>query len=140
MLSYLKADDTLFMQQYDSLETAIRSAGKILEDQKYILHSYIDAMVELVKQNGPYIVIMPGVALAHARPEGNVLENRISLVTCNEGVKSGNPSNDPVLAVFAIAAKTDAEHLVLFRDVAKYIESQKNVDRLFKAECYEDLF
>jgi len=140
MLKYLIAEDTLFKQSYDSLECAIRSAGRLLERKNYILPAYSEAMVEMVRQKGPYIVIMPGIALAHARPDGKVLKNSIALVTCKDGVISGNTANDPVMAVFAIAAVTDNEHLILFRDVAKYIEKQENIEKLLEARCYGDLF
>ena len=42
---------------------------------------YIDGMIETVKNLGPYIVIAPGVALPHARPEDGVIEPSMSLVT-----------------------------------------------------------
>ena len=82
---------------------------------------------------------MPGVALAHARPEGNVARNSIAVVTCPAGVNFGNRSNDPVYAVFAIAARTDEEHLVLFRALAKFISEEANVERLKGAATFEEI-
>ena len=140
MLEFLNAEDVLFGQRYDSLQEAIRGAGSILEKKKYILPAYIDAMLALIEEFGPYIVIMPHIALAHARPEGRVVENSVSLVTCMEGIESGNKPNDPVFALFAIAAKTDKEFLGLFRDVAEFLVAPGNVERLLKAECYDDLY
>lgn len=39
-----------------------------------IKESYIDAMVNTVKNMGPYIVIAPGIAMPHAAPEDGVLK------------------------------------------------------------------
>ncbi len=139
MLKHLSEKDSQFQQSYKSWEEAVRAAGGLMERSGKISGTYTDAMVGLVKENGPYIVVIPGVALAHARPQGNVMENSIGLVTMREGVFFGNTANDPVRAVFAIAARTDNEHLVLFREVAGFIESEENLHQLFHACRYADL-
>lgn len=139
MLNHLSPDSARFRQRYESWEAAIRGAGKLLEDKGSILPSYTDAMVDMVRENGPYIVIMPGVALAHARPADNVFANDVALVTVEGGVEFGNEANDPARAVFAIAARSDGEHLVLFREIAKYVECRERVERLFSAARFEDL-
>lgn len=117
----------------------MRQAGALLEKAGAIAPAYTQAMVDMVREMGPYIVIMPGVALAHARPEGNVTRNSIAVVTCPAGVNFGNRSNDPVYAVFAIAARTDEEHLVLFRALAKFISEEANVERLKGAATFEEI-
>ena len=120
-------------------EDAVRQASALLEKAGTIAPAYTQAMVDMVREMGPYIVIMPGVALAHARPEGNVARNSIAVVTCPAGVNFGNRSNDPVYAVFAIAARTDEEHLVLFRALAKFISEEANVERLKGAATFEEI-
>ena len=42
-------------------------------------------------------------------------------------------------AVFAIAARTDEEHLVLFRALAKFISEEANVERLKGAATFEEI-
>ncbi len=139
LTDYLSESATELQQQADGWEEAVRRAGGLLERQGYILPAYTQAMVDMVKELGPYIVIMPGVALAHARPEGNVKRNSIALVTFRQGVPFGNESNDPVYAVFAIAATSDQEHLELFRTLAKFIAEEENVERLKTARTYEEI-
>jgi PTS system ascorbate-specific IIA component len=56
-----------------------------LENSGSVNQTYVDNMVKLVETMGPYIVIMPGVALAHARPNGDVSSNQIALVTMPQG-------------------------------------------------------
>lgn len=136
---YVSGSTTSLCQRFDDWQQAVTYAGGLLENAGYIRHSYTENMVELVRRMGPYIVIMPGVALAHARPQGDVDRNSISLVTVPEGVSFGNPDNDPVYTVFAIAARSDEEHLLLFQALAKFIGVEENLTRLRQAKRYEDI-
>ena len=136
---YVNPDTTALGQQADCWEDAVRQAGALLEKAGTIAPAYTQAMVDMVKELGPYIVIMPGVALAHARPEGNVKRNSIAVATYPAGIAFGNESNDPVYAVFAIAACTDEDHLVLFRALAKFIAEEENVERLKAAATFEEI-
>lgn len=139
LCDYVSPATTALGRQADCWEDAVRQAGALLEKAGAIAPAYTQAMVDMVREMGPYIVIMPGVALAHARPEGNVARNSIAVVTCPAGVNFGNRSNDPVYAVFAIAARTDEEHLVLFRALAKFISEEANVERLKGVATFEEI-
>lgn len=136
---YIAPETTALGQRANGWEEAVKQAGGLLERAGSINASYTQAMVDMVKKLGPYIVVMPGVALAHARPEGNVSRDSIAVVTYPEGINFGNPSNDPVYAVFAIAARTDQDHLTVFQALAKFIAEEENVARLKKAKCFEDI-
>ena len=63
------------------MEEAIRRSGEILKSNGYVKDEYIEDMVKAVEELGPYIVIIPHIAIAHARPSESVLKNGISLVT-----------------------------------------------------------
>lgn len=139
LTDYVSEACTALQQEAGSWEEAVRLAGGLLERQGHIDPSYTEAMVNMVKELGPYIVIMPGVALAHARPENNVMQNSIGVATFRGGVSFGNESNDPVYAVFAIAARSDEEHLKLFRTLAKFIAEEENVERLKQARAFSEI-
>lgn len=135
----VSSDTTSLNQHFGDWRQAITCAGELLERAGCIEHSYTEHMVELVQQMGPYIVVMPGVALAHARPQGDVHKNSIAMVTATEGVSFGNPANDPVYTIFAIAARTDEEHLELFQEVARFIGEEKNLEALRTASTFEEI-
>ena len=96
-------------------------------------------MVNMIKTLGPYIVVMPGVAFAHARPNQNVYQNSIAIITTKEGINFGNPDNDPVRILFAIAAVSDSDHLKLFKLLASYLQQDLSVKNLLEAKRYSDL-
>jgi len=44
-------------------EEAVRAGGNILIENDFVEQRYVDAMVEAVKELGPYIIIAPGIAM-----------------------------------------------------------------------------
>ncbi len=139
MKDYLSPERVSLGCEFADWEQAVRFAGDKLIEGGCINAAYREAMVDMVKRNGAYIVIMPGVALAHARPEGNVSKNSIALLTLKKGIDFGHPQNDPVRVVFAIAACSNEEHLDLFKAVAKFLCDESNVDKLLEAASYNDV-
>ena len=53
-------------------------SGQLLVDSDYITKDYIDLTIKCVEENGPYIVIIPGLALSHSRPDVSVNKTGLS--------------------------------------------------------------
>lgn len=111
-------------------EDSIRHAGQLLLDNDYIEASYIDNMVNIVKEIGPYIVLIKGVALAHARPEQGAKKIGLSLITLENPVCFGLEENDPVSLVFALSAVDHDSHLDLIGELAQVFEHEENLEKL----------
>lgn len=137
--SYIGAGGIALRQEAHTWEEAVRQAGDLLVREGVCDPSYVQDMVDTVRELGPYIVVTPGVALAHARPKGSVARNGIAVATFPGGVRFGNPDNDPVYVVFAIAAVTDEEHLGLFQEVAGFLGTEGNIALLEQARSVADL-
>ena len=90
---------------------AIRLAGDALVDSGCTTAEYTDAMIRMVDDHGPYIVIAPGLALAHARPGPEVRCDGLSVVTLAEPVEFGHAHNDPVRVVIGLAGVAAEGHL-----------------------------
>ncbi|WP_152354041.1 PTS sugar transporter subunit IIA [Brachybacterium subflavum] len=90
--------------------TAIRAAGALLTESGTAGAPYTDAMIRTVEEHGPYIVITPGFALAHARPDDSVARTGMSFVRLAEPVAFGHESNDPVTIVMGLAAADASAH------------------------------
>ncbi|UYG17746.1 PTS sugar transporter subunit IIA [Brachybacterium huguangmaarense] len=89
---------------------AIRAAGALLTASDVAGPAYTDAMIRTVEEHGPYIVLAPGFALAHSRPDASVARTGLALVRLAEPVAFGNPDNDPVTLVMALAAADAGAH------------------------------
>ncbi|QLY31989.1 PTS sugar transporter subunit IIA [Nocardia huaxiensis] len=110
---------------------AIRVAGDLLVATGVTTSEYTDEMIRNVEDNGPYIVIAPGFAFAHARPSPAVRRTGMSWVRLREPVTFGSP-NDPVDLVVALAAKDSGVHTDAMAELAKVL-LEPGADRVLRA-------
>ena len=80
-------------------------------------------MITSVEENGPYVVVAPGFAFAHARPSEAVHRTAMSWVRLARPVEFGHAANDPVTLVVALSAKDQKEHLQAMRTLATLLGS-----------------
>jgi len=120
-------------------EEAVRTAGDLLYRKGVVEERYIDHMVQIVKEIGPYIVLIKGVALAHARPEDGAKAIGLSLVTLKKPICFGNKENDPVNLVFALSAVDNSSHLDLIREMALVFENEQELEQLANCETEEEM-
>jgi len=97
---------------------AIRLAGAALVRSGATEESYTERMIDVIDEFGAYIVIAPGLALAHARPGADVSHEGLSVVTLAEPVSFGHPHNDPVRVVLGLAVTTPESHVTSVADLA----------------------
>ena len=112
---------------------AIRKAGDRLVASGFTTDAYTDQMIETVEKMGPYIVIAPGLALAHSRPSKAVLGTGLSWVRLSTPVEFGNKANDPVSLVIGLAGRDEQEHLQVMSAIAGALTDTKKTEQLAKA-------
>lgn len=89
---------------------AMRHSGDLLVSTGATTTSYTDAMIRTVEEHGPYIVLTPGFALAHSRPDESVHRTALSFVRLASPIPFGHQANDPVTLVMALAAADATAH------------------------------
>lgn len=109
---------------------AIRMAAVPLIREGKIREGYVTQMIDAVEQMGPYMVLMPGVALVHGRPSENVLDDCMSLLTLQEPVVFGHPKNDPVGIIFVLAARQADCHLQALTDISRLLVNEVFMEKL----------
>jgi PTS system ascorbate-specific IIA component len=117
---------------------AIRQAGGVLEAAGSITSEYTESMIKAVEEMGPYIVIMPGFAIAHAAPAPSVLKEDIALITLAQPVSFGSP-NDPVNLMLCVACVDRESHVRALQAVAEVLCEDGIMDRLAAAASVEEL-
>lgn len=115
-------------------ESAIREAGRLLFADGLVEAHYIDAMVEVCNEYGPYIVLAPGIALPHARPADGAKRAGCSFLRLSEAVEFGHSKNDPVRIVIALSAVNSEAHLVMLKTILKIASDNGLAEALVKAE------
>lgn len=98
-------------------EEAIRLAGEGLIQSGSVEAGYVDAMVDCVREMGPYIVIGNGLAMPHAGCGTSVNKVGLSVVILDKPVNFGSPLHDPVDLVFAFATIDEKAHLHLLEEL-----------------------
>lgn len=129
----LPADAVALREPIADREAAIRRTGELLAAGGRVDHAYTEEMISAVEEYGPYIVIAPGVALAHARPSPAVHEVAFSVLTVDPPIDFGHAENDPVRLVVGLAAPDDKSHIEALRQLAELLGEDDTRNRLFDA-------
>lgn len=112
---------------------AVRVAGGALVTMGAARDGYSDEMIRMIEEHGPYVVIAPGLALAHARPGPDVLADGLAVVTLKQPVPFGHPHNDPVRVVLGLAILRVETHLASVAAIANIFNDSDTVSALAAA-------
>jgi mannitol/fructose-specific phosphotransferase system IIA component (Ntr-type) len=96
--------------------------------------------VQAVHDMGPYMVLAPGIALAHARPQDGMLRSGMSIINLAEPVEFGSEANDPVYLVISFGGVDNVSHLKMLRTLAMFLMIKSNQDLLKTATSKQALF
>lgn len=135
--NYLK-ETSQVIDRVDTWEKAIEVAAQPLINLGKIKSGYVDSMVENIKNLGPYIILLPGVAMPHARPDENVLESSLAFLKINEGVKFSEDT-DKVYLMFVLAAKDSNSHIEIIEQLTDVLGDDDKVEELKNAKTLEEV-
>ena len=121
-------------------QEAVRQAGNYMLMDDGIEERYIQAMIDAVIDIGPYMVVAPGIAIAHARPEHGAKKVCLSIVRLKEPVKFGSSTNDPVDLVFGLAAMDHESHIGALRDLATLLQDADSMQAIHNAEKTDEVY
>lgn len=132
-LEILSADKIQILDKVETWEQAITIAANPLLTQDYFESSYVTAMIDSVKELGPYIVIAPEIAIAHARPNDDVKHIGLSLLKLNEHINFSEEGHFASL-IFVLSAVDNYGHLAILRSLATKLGNQDTVNQLLAAQ------
>lgn len=134
VLSLALGEGAIKLQQTcSSWRESFELAGAGLVESKRTISAYTQEMIEAFEELGPYMVIAPGIALAHGRPSASVIETGLSLVTLSTPIEFGSQSNDPVSLVIGLAATDHDSHIDLMAALSELLMSEEKVTLLLNA-------
>ncbi|MDF3002512.1 MAG: sugar transporter subunit [Bacillota bacterium] len=119
-------------------EDAIRRAGSVLAEAGSIKPEYIDYMIESVREYGPYVVISPMLAIAHAAPGKGVIRNDMSLITLSSPVNFGS-ENDPVSVVLCFGSIDPTSHIDRLTRIAELLSKESRISDLACAGTVDEV-
>ena len=123
----------------DDWRAAVTLAGEALVRSGSAKPAYSAEMIRMIEEHGPYVVIAPGLALAHARPGAEVIADGLSVVTLATPVNFGHPHNDPVSVVLGLAIARSDTHLAAVAAVANIFNDSSAITDLAAAGSTDEV-
>lgn len=135
----LTKDYIQFFDKAANWEEAVQLSADPLLKGGQIKQSYIDGMIQSVKDHGPYIVIAPNIALPHARPETGSVEIGFSFMKLNEPVSFAEDGSSDAQLFIALSCVDADTHLEMLQSIVMVLSDQEKHDALFAAKTAEEV-
>ena len=139
MLKKLLKNNIQIVESIDSWEEAIKYASKPLLEKETIEERYIISMIDNIHKLGPYIVLMPGVAMPHSRPENGVNTTSMSLLKLNKGVSFSKDKED-INLIFILAAEDNTSHMDALVGLSDLLDDENKIEEMVKAKNSETIY
>lgn len=130
-------DEIQIMESVPDWKDSIRIAAAPLLKSNAIDSSYIETMIENVLEHGPYIVLMPNVAIPHARPEDGVHQLGMSVLKLSEPVVF--PGEKPVRIFFVLAAIDQTTHLRALAQLTELLGNEDDLSVVLEASSTDEI-
>lgn len=131
-----------YIQFFDSVgswEEAVRLSSKPLFDGGKVKQSYIDGMIDSVKEHGPYIVIAPNIAIPHARPETGSIKIGYSIMKLKEPVVFDDEGESKASLFIALSCVDSERHIEMLQEIVMILSDEKKHDALFAATTKKEI-
>lgn len=122
-----------------SWQDAVRIAGDVLLQEGSVDPPYTDAMINAVAELGPYMVVAPHIAIAHAAAGVHVNKNDMGVVVFKEPVLF-HCENDPVHLMLVLCALEPHSHLEQFKSLADILVDEEVWERFRDCNTIQELY
>ncbi|WP_439328193.1 PTS sugar transporter subunit IIA [Lonepinella sp. BR2357] len=110
-------------QTANTWEDAIKIGTDLLIASGAIEPRYYDNIIAKVKEIGPYIILSPGLAMPHARPEEGVIKTAFALVTLTTPVVFDS-RDEPVSVLITLAGSDSTQHMQGIMEITQVLEDK----------------
>lgn len=130
-----------FEQKFDNWQDSIKASYKPLLEADVVDDTYVQGVIDCVNKYGPYIVLVPNIAMPHST-EGAIgcEDTAISFMRVEEPVDFDPADPDKKAKIFFSLAATDHEkHLKNIQDLMEILMNEEIVEELLNASSKDDL-
>lgn len=130
-----------FVDQDLTWQEAIRKCCEPLEATGIVKDSYAGEIIACIEKHGPYVVILPGIALPHSTENAEgALGTAIGFMYSKQPVsfEPGNPDKDAHV-FFTLSSTNPDEHLENMQRLYTVLTNEEALEALKKIESPEDL-
>lgn len=120
-----------FQSSVSDWKEGIRAAAQPLLELGTIEERYVDSMIQSIEENGPYVIITPGVAIPHSRPEHGVRSLSMSLLKLEEAVEFAPGKS--VQLIIVLAAADSESHLRALVQLTQLLGEESNLQDILES-------
>lgn len=110
---YMREDDIRILDFCGDWKEAIKIAAQPLIQKGDITDSYVNKMIQAVKDFGTYMVLTPKTAYVHAGTEDGILRNCTSMLVLKHALKFGTYQSKTVKNIVVLGIKNSQENGLL---------------------------
>lgn len=131
-------------QSASNWEDAIKIGTDILIASGAIEPRYYDNIIGKIKEMGPYIILAPGLAMPHARPEEGVIKTSFALVTLKEPVYFEG-DDEPVYVLVTLAGSDSDQHMQGLMEITQVLDDPDSdtgvdLDKIRRCTTSEEVY
>ncbi|AAP96598.1 PTS ascorbate-specific transporter subunit IIA [[Haemophilus] ducreyi] len=142
--SLIENNSILLNQHVADWRAAIKLGTDLLEKAGAIEARYYTNIVSKIEEMGPYIILAPGLAMPHARPEEGVIKTSFALVTLAEPVYFDG-EDEPVSVLITLAGSDSDQHMEGLMEVTQILDDAEsdsgvNLDKVLACKTAEEIY
>lgn len=142
MLKYFFDNDLINYSEREITDwrEAISESCQLLLDKKIIDQTYVDEIIRCVEEHGPYIVIVPEVALPHSSEDSKgVFGTAISFTKMKQPIQFESDEEEKLaILFFTLAAKNAEEHMENIQNLSELLMTEGLIESLVATNSIED--
>ena len=122
-------------------EEAIKSGTDLLVASGAIEPRYYENIISKIKEMGPYIVLAPGLAMPHARPEEGVIRTAFGLTTLAQPVDFDGEQISVLVTLAGSDSDTHMEGIMEITQIFDDPDSEDgvNIQKFLDCKTQEDV-
>lgn len=131
-------------QSATNWQEAIKIGTDMLIASGAVEPRYHDTIIKCIKDMGPYIILAPGLAMPHARPEDGVNHTAFALVTLTEPVYFDG-DDQPIDVFLTLAGSDSDQHMQGLMEITTVLddpdsETGVDLDKIRRCKTAEDVY
>lgn len=126
----------VFEEEFNDWRDSIKASYAPLLKDNIVNESYIESVIACIEEYGPYIVILPNVAMPHSSVKSNGCNGtEISFMKVRKPVKFDEEDREKDATIFFSLAADDCEkHIKNIQSLMEFLENENLVQELIKVE------
>jgi transcriptional antiterminator/mannitol/fructose-specific phosphotransferase system IIA component (Ntr-type) len=129
----LSTDSIMVHAKAANWEEVVVKVGNLLYMSGAVWPSYTQAMIDMIKVYGPYMLVAPNSVLLHAGPDMGAKKLGMSLITLETPVNFGHEQFDPVQLGIAFSSVDHSSHIQLVEETMQLLRNDAVRKRISKA-------